>query len=504
MKPILRFGLIVLLVSWLVLPVQAQTAEPIDLGATIEGQLDAEHASREYRFEAEAGDTVSITLLSDDFDPLVVLLDADGQELAYNDDGGPGSLNSRIGPYVLPDGGEYTIVANSYGNYFNGAGNDAATGAFTLILEQVNIRRIEYRQNVTGELTPTQLTAYFQFRGQAGDIINILAEGDGFSPTLSLAQMNTDALGSSLASGNDTSGQGVALIGGYVLQETDNYLIALTGSSGNTGSYTLEVETQQVTPLAYDEPLDIRFDAETPLAYLSFEAEAGDVVSLTVRGNGTLDTTLALNGPDGYQIAYADDTIGLDPRIEDQLLTGKGVYTVVVRPYSAGSTGDVTLTLEQGRLLTLDDGPQTLAMSSTHTREILTLSASAGDRVRLTIALAEGNVTSPNVEILQDNQSIAYGSGSNVERLSLDFSVPGDATLYVRIDDYSYAEILVDVTAESLGPGSPVVATEAPENDALMTPAAEALAESEAEDGLIEITEEPILEAATPEATAAG
>jgi len=502
MKRALRFVLLLVSMSLLVAPALAQRATAIDLGDTVEGELDDEHRTREYSFEGEAGQTVSITLLSDDYDPLVVLLDADGQEIAMNDDGGPVSLSSRIGPFSLPEDGEYTIVADSYSHYFN---NDAseAVGSFTLILEAVNMRRIEYTQQVKDELTREQSTAYLQFRGQVGDVINVVVETEGFSADITLSRLDPEAMGTTLMNGSDNSGDGVTMIGGYMLPETGNYLIAVMSAAGDLGEFTLEVGKIEVTPLAFDETLELVFDEDNRLAYFSFDGELGDVISLIVEGDGEFDTTLALNGPDGYQLGYVDDANGLDPALINQILTQSGSYTVIIQPYQPGREGEVTLVLEHSELASLDEGPLTLAMSSLRTRETVTLSGQAGETVRLNVEV-EGELTaSPNVTITQAQQSVAYSSGSTVKRLSMDFTVPSDGPLYIQIDEYSYTDVNLLLTAERLGANETPLAeaTEAvadevtPTPTPAMPPTEEAAIETDEAEGLIEVTEEPIIEA---------
>ncbi|MBE9101257.1 tetratricopeptide repeat protein [Vacuolonema iberomarrocanum] len=73
----------------------------------------------EYTFEGEAGQMIKIAMTSDEFDTVLALRDASGQEIAFNDDSAR-SLNSTI-ITTLPADGTYTIVARSFsgqgGNY---------------------------------------------------------------------------------------------------------------------------------------------------------------------------------------------------------------------------------------------------------------------------------------------------------------------------------------------------------------------------------------------------
>ena len=79
------------------------------------------------RFDASAGDEVTITQTSDLFDTFLVLEGPDGSVVAKNDDGKEIGLDSRI-KTRLRKSGEYTIWAGSL------MGNVA--GPFTLSLER--------------------------------------------------------------------------------------------------------------------------------------------------------------------------------------------------------------------------------------------------------------------------------------------------------------------------------------------------------------------------------
>ncbi|MBD0268363.1 MAG: pre-peptidase C-terminal domain-containing protein [Cyanobacteria bacterium Co-bin8] len=92
------------------LPAQAETF--LEESGTI---VPAEHS---YTFEGTAGQAITITLESEEFDSVVSLIDAAGEEIAFNDDFG-GTLNSALF-VTLPEDGVYTVTARS----FSGEGGD--------------------------------------------------------------------------------------------------------------------------------------------------------------------------------------------------------------------------------------------------------------------------------------------------------------------------------------------------------------------------------------------
>ncbi|MDX1992372.1 MAG: PPC domain-containing protein [bacterium] len=87
-------------------------AQPITIGDTVEAELISGTSAR-YTFTGTAGQVISADL-DGSFDTTLSLEDASGAFLAYNDDRGDGTLNSRISSVELPADGEYTLTVASY------------------------------------------------------------------------------------------------------------------------------------------------------------------------------------------------------------------------------------------------------------------------------------------------------------------------------------------------------------------------------------------------------
>jgi hypothetical protein len=98
-------------------------------GGAVSGQLTSSSPTLDdgshyqlWNFDGQAGEEVTISLISDDFDAYMMLFQGaglDGERLASDDDGA-GGLNARI-THTLPSSGTYTVVANSYGAGTTGA-----------------------------------------------------------------------------------------------------------------------------------------------------------------------------------------------------------------------------------------------------------------------------------------------------------------------------------------------------------------------------------------------
>lgn len=83
-----------------------------------------------YRFSGKTGElvTLSMTAMDGDLDPYLILLDADRNELALNNDAG-GTRDARIVQFRLPKDGDYLIVAGRFG-----LGLGTTAGAYRLAI----------------------------------------------------------------------------------------------------------------------------------------------------------------------------------------------------------------------------------------------------------------------------------------------------------------------------------------------------------------------------------
>ena len=107
----------------------------ITIGDTVQGSIEGAAGAVRYTFTAQAGDVVTIRMqrMSGDLDPLLVLLDASGVELARNDDlPQPQTYDALIEAFIIPADGEYTVIATRYQETVG-----LSEGNFTLTLERV-------------------------------------------------------------------------------------------------------------------------------------------------------------------------------------------------------------------------------------------------------------------------------------------------------------------------------------------------------------------------------
>lgn len=430
------FLLILAVIALAIMPFAASAqAAPIEVGDTVTGALTTDAPESMYSLTVTADASIQITLTSDDFDTYLVLSDEDGNEIATDDDSA-GNLNSRIS-YLFTDDGTYTITATSYSAHHGGT---ARTGAYTLSVIEVQVETIEYGETVSGVFVQDVFSSEYRFTAAAGDSVSIALNSDDFDAYLRLL----DSSGTEVTYNDDGGGSLNALIGPFLLTDGGVYtIVASSWGRNSTGSYTLALTKANVAAITANEPLEGELTASDGLAYYTFEANAGDVIDISVESD--IDTNLIVRDPSGYQLASDDDSgKGDNPEISNLALSGAGTYTIIVgAPFS--ETGAFTIEVTRAAVPSLNDGPVVLNFSSSVNSRVLNYTAEAGDVLRLTIDLVSGSSMSPNADINLDGSTIAYGSASYVSNFSIVFTAADAGDLVINITEYSYSNAQVEV-----------------------------------------------------------
>jgi serine protease Do len=68
---------------------------------------------QEYSFEGRQGQSITVSMESEDFDTYVIVIDANDRVIAQNDDASPQNTNSVV-TVTLPEDGTYRVIANTY------------------------------------------------------------------------------------------------------------------------------------------------------------------------------------------------------------------------------------------------------------------------------------------------------------------------------------------------------------------------------------------------------
>jgi len=322
------------------LTLQLADVEPITVGQTIQGTLDAPAGNR-YGFSASQGDTVTITLQSEAFDTYLELFDTAGTRLEYNDDAG--STHASQITYTFVEDGDYMIVARTY---------NTGTGDYTLTLEQAETSvlpgtpggTLEYGQSISGSLSDTDGERY-TFVGTSGVLVIISLESADFDTYLTLLDPSNMLLMT-----NDDGGEGSNSQIAIELPESGAYTIVVGSynSSATSGSFDLSLELAQ-PPDSYElsyggEPITAMLMDPTGDEW-TFSGTAGEMVDIVVLAE-TFTSMIDLIGPDGALVASNITASHFSGSELVTTLPATGTYTVVVSDYAAYQNGMYTISVQ--------------------------------------------------------------------------------------------------------------------------------------------------------------
>ena len=127
-----------------------------------------------WALEGSAGQVVSLTARSPDFDTTVELLAATGEAVGFNDDGPAGTDSELV--TVLPFDGRYVVRVASY---YEGTG-----GMYGIVWRAIVRPPLEVRGTLSRAETEG---TFFDFEGAAGEIVRVVARSDEFDTTVEVA-----------------------------------------------------------------------------------------------------------------------------------------------------------------------------------------------------------------------------------------------------------------------------------------------------------------------------
>ena len=202
-------------------------AAELVIGGQVTGRLTTASGDR-YTIEGSEGQQILIDLKSYDFDAILTLTEADGNEIR-DDDGGDEGYNSRL-QYMFREAGSVTLTANSYGG----------TGRYELTVAALETEQVA---QYNGVLEDGDTRAYdgklydvYEIEGLAGETVYVTLESNAFDTVVHIS--NPD--GTNLGSNDDGyDGTNSALI--VQLFESGTHSIFVTALSDSSGAYSLSV-----------------------------------------------------------------------------------------------------------------------------------------------------------------------------------------------------------------------------------------------------------------------
>ena len=407
-----------------------------------------------YSFVTAGLAQVRIDLVSEEFDPFLVLYAGDGLEdrsegnlLLSNDDGGTGR-NSLISEVLAA--GVYLIEVRSF--------REGETGAYNLDLSVVEIGEdedadglvaIEFGKTASGAIFPSGDIDGYAFTGVAGEVVDIGLQSADFDTFLEL-EFNGEVVAS-----NDDGGTGFnSLLSDFVLPASGEYAIRAheLGDNG-VGDYTLTLAKAEV-PIALQAAIE-------PGAYAGAVDEAANVhlYTFTAANFSAVQIDLQSEDFDAFLVLYAGD--GLEDRSEANVvefdddsgsgfnsrisaLVSPGTYLIEARPLLVGQVGAYALDLALTAIEGDEDDPSapTVAYGDSLAGQVFpagdidgyVFSGAAGDLVTIDLVSEDFDTF---LEVLREGEVVALNDDGGVDLNSRleDFALPASGDYLIRVHE---------------------------------------------------------------------
>jgi hypothetical protein len=392
----------------------------ITYGQALEGAITPEDYRDLYTFSGRAGEIIRLRAasLDGDLDPLLLLLDANGRALAWDDDGG-GDLAAEIDSLRLEQSGEYFILVTRFGHQQGGS-----TGPYRLSLDRLGANLpagsiLRYGDQIIGDIRPENPQLVYVFEGQRGEVVNLQMQrtSGNLDALLDLA----NAQGQVLVSGDDDPRNLGSLNAGilnFTLPADGYYIIVATRygrETGDTqGSFLLSLESIPSTDrglspgnavlIDYGDTLEGSLNDEQSERFFVFEGRRAEVITLDmIRAGGNLNPYLILLDANLSPLLQAGGEFPFEQAsIPAFSLPADGLYYLMAgrEDFAQGETrGDFRLSLS-GRpgivgtayVEIFSQTPVLGYLSDTLPYENFVFLAQAGDSLTLRLNASSGNL----------------------------------------------------------------------------------------------------------------
>jgi hypothetical protein len=370
----------------------------LSMGSNVSGNLSEDDPTLDddshydlWTYRGKAGETIRVTLRSDDFDAYVSFGQLDGDDFTEmgSDDDGAGGTDAKL-TVTLSNDGEYVVRVNSL--------SEGETGDYTLLLEQGDPSEatasddhdhgdapesgpadplpepspIRSGQTVNGDLGDSDPRMddnshydLYSFSARRGQQVVVTMRSTAFDSYMALGQVESGSF-NSLESDDDTGGGDDAQIT-YRITRDGVYVIRANSLFANvTGAYTVQMELGDAPPpvevslqsIRYGQTVngelsasDPQMDDDSHFDLWKFTGRQGDKIVITMKST-VFDTYAALGRMEEgefSQIESDDDGAGgTDSKIE-YTLESDGEYVVRANSLFSKGLGAYTLTVTRSR-----------------------------------------------------------------------------------------------------------------------------------------------------------
>lgn len=369
----------------------------LSIGSSVSGSLSEDDPTLDddshydlWTYRGRSGETVRLTLRSDDFDAYLSFGTVDGEDFDEmdSDDDGAGGTDAKLS-VTLTNDGEYSVRVNSL--------SEGETGQYTLLLEQgdpseVSVEAehshdegetvtadplpeptpVQSGQTVNGDLSESDprmddASRYdlYSFHGRRGQQVVVTMRSSAFDSYLALGQVEGGDF-NALESNDDDAGGDDAQVT-YRISRDGVYVIRANSLFANeTGAYTVEMKLGDAPPpvelttqpIRYGQTVngelstsDPQMDDDSHFDLWKFTGRQGDKIVVTMKST-VFDTYAAfgrLEEGEFVQIESDDDGGGgTDSKIE-YTLESDGEYVVRANSLFSKGLGAYSLNITRSR-----------------------------------------------------------------------------------------------------------------------------------------------------------
>jgi hypothetical protein len=465
-----RFSLFLCIFILCASETHAQDGEILSYGSIVTGNINNLTPRAIYTFDGLRGEVISISLrvTSGDLDPVLMLIDAQGEIVVTLDDS-QGTRAPLLPAMRIPDSERYSVIVGRFGYEFG-----TTSGNYELEMQRVGVSSasgtmLRYGDQIINSINDMNPQLYYSFRANQGDIVDVRMRRVSGDLDAYLQVVNSNAV--VLADNDDTPGQTMpfdAQVTGLVIEETGTYVIIASryGQAAGTsvGNFVLILEEADnsglgnspltARPMQPGESIDGSLTESRFTQYYTFQAQKDDLVSVRMtRTNGLLDSLVAIADIDLQELVVDDDSAGgQNAQISQFKIPEDGTYYIVATRFDreAGTTaGSYTLELvDLGNAFDgiPEDTPRigygstvTGVINETTLEAVYAFYGEQGDIITVSMSNADGDLD-PVVSILDDQQrqiAIDDDSGSGQNASIARFEIPASGTYYVRATRYS-------------------------------------------------------------------
>jgi hypothetical protein len=286
-----------------------------------------------------------------------------------------------------------------------------------------------------GEIVEGQLSNSvdtYEFDAEAGQAFFISLTSEEFDTFAEIL----DAAGDRAAS-DDDSGPGSSSQLVFVAPDTATYsLIARSYGGVGNGAYTLLVDSPAVSDLGVGDELEVSLGGEDlPSAIYTLVLDEPTSLTISARSDSQLDTNLRVLGPDGVEIAYDEDSEGIDPVINSQEFAEAGTYYVILALYNADDSGTTMLSIVVEEAVIVSAEPTVIAIGEGN--NVFNIEVVEGTIYELTAVPTYPASGSMNFDGGGNYTNLSF---SNALGVSMLYEATTTGTLRVELNDYSYSD----------------------------------------------------------------